>query len=50
MPNKEIFLESIYEKSVNCHYVKRIRIRSCSGPHFPAFEPDESRIRTFFTQ
>ena len=32
------------------HCVKSVCIRSYSGPYFPAFRPEQLRIRTLFTQ
>ena len=39
---------SIIRRSPHC--VKSARIRSFSGPYFPAFGQEKLRIRTLFTQ
>ena len=57
-----IFTQPTYQKMWNLkikrmlsfywawHCVKSVRIPSYSGPHFPAFGPEQHRVRTLFTQ
>ena len=42
----ELYIKKFYRKR---HCVKSVRIRSFSGPYFPA-EPEKLRIWTLFTQ
>ena len=39
-------LSSLFQNICDRHYVKSVRIRSCSGPHFSRIRPEYGEIQS----